>query len=136
MSQSTILIIAVTLIVVGDLILVPMIIQSLTRSAWRPLMEQYPPVEPGDEAVTRTFQSFRFGIVNMGLSVHVTVDDNALHLRPAKIIRWAGAREVSIPWGEIELVKVGKRQSTVTIAGATINGPTWCLSIAGGESAK
>ena len=136
MSQSTILTIAVVLIVVGDLILVPMIIHSMTRSAWRPLMERYPPVEPGDEAVSRNFQSFRFGLLNLGLSVHVTVDDHALHLRQAKIIRWAGAREVSIPWTEIELVKLGRRQSTANIAGATVIGPTWCLSIAGGESAE
>ena len=124
----------VTGIVVGavllDLVVVVALLRGMSKSSIGGLAKQFPAVEPGADAVRRNFQSFKFGIYNAGWCVHVAVDERSLHLMPAKLFRWCGARDSSIPWEAITLEKRGKMSTRVKIGKMTIWGPTWCLELA------
>ena len=95
---------------------------------WRPMLRPFPPQEPAPDAVRRRFQSFGIGIVNMGCSIHVAVDDDYLHLVPLAIWQALGARPASIPWSAME--PVGKSGRVVRVAGHRLDGPKWCMELA------
>lgn len=121
----------IALITLVDLL----VVYALVRAGWAELVQGFGYVEPEPGAVRRRFQTFKAGLYNFGWLVHVAVDENYLHLYPAAIVRWAGARPASIPWGCIAVVKPGKRMTKVKIGKATIIGPTWCLEMAGSPGA-
>lgn len=128
--MSSIILVSV-LVVAMDGILV----WALTRAVghtWKRYVVRWPPQPPGDGAVTKRFQSFRFGIVNASWSMHVTVDEQFLHFVPTRIMRWVGCRAISIPWQDIEIVShLLGRWTTVRLAdGSRIAGPRWCLELA------
>ncbi len=101
---------------------------------WRPMLAPFPPQEPAPDAVRRRFQSFGIGIVNMGCSIHVAVDEHYLHLVPLAIWRALGARPASIPWSAME--PVGTSGRVVRVAGHRLDGPKWCLELAGEGSER
>jgi len=100
---------------------------------WRPMLAPFPAREPAADAVRRRFQSFGIGIVNMGLSIHVAADDDYLHLVPLAIWRALGARPASIPWSAME--PVGRSGRVVRVNGHRLDGPKWCMRLAGAEEA-
>jgi len=122
--------------VIGDLLVAWFLIWGAMRLGWRPMMNQYPPREPAPDAVGRRFQSFRFGVINLGFSVHVVADEEHLHLRPAHFLRWCGAGPISVPWSAIRLGKplLGGKWMTASINGKNIAGPAWCLELANPKS--
>ena len=89
--------IGIIIFCVFDTIVVVTIMVGAVRMTWNPLQDRHPAREPRADAVSRNFQSFRFGLVNMGGMVHVSVDEGHLHLNPAAFIRRMGARPVSVP---------------------------------------
>jgi hypothetical protein len=105
---------------------------AIARFGWGPVQERYPTRPPGEGAVRRPYQSFKVGILSFGFSIHATVDETCLHLEPARILRWAGARTASIPWNEITIQKrsASGRWITVKADKWTIQGPAWCLDLA------
>ncbi|MBX3323745.1 MAG: hypothetical protein KF757_12220 [Phycisphaeraceae bacterium] len=123
-------------VVVFDLILLPIIVRAAFRNSLGALAVRYPFVEPMPDAVRRNFQSFSFGLANMGLCVHVVVDERHLHLMPAKLVRIFGVGAASVPWDEVHLRPGRSRGAirTARIGGQTVSGPTWCLSIAEDQS--
>lgn len=122
----------VILAVVGfDLLILPLIIYALVRGSWSPLVERYPAAPIGEDAVRRNFQSYKIGLLNLGLCVHTAVDEGFLHLRPAMFGRVIGMRDTSVPWEAVEPVRRrGKRYAEVKIAGETVMGPAWALGLA------
>jgi hypothetical protein len=96
---------------------------------WRPMLAPFPAREPAPDAVRRRFQSFGIGIVNMGLSIHVAADEDYLHLVPLAIWRALGARPASIPWSAME--PVGRSGRVVRVNGHRLDGPKWCMRLAG-----
>ena len=127
--MSTTAWIVVGLIVAFDLLLLPLILYAVIKGSWMRLQQVHPAAEPATDAVRKNFQSFKIGLLNLGMSVHVAVDERALHLFPAAIIRWFGARPASVPWGEIEVKKRGRFTTHVRIAGADVFGPHWCFEL-------
>lgn len=107
-----------------------LIVSALMRAGWSELTQDFPASPPAPGAVRRNLQSFKAGMYNFGFCVHVAVDEDYLHLLPARLVRWFGGRPASIPWGSIILLKPGRRQTKVKIKSATITGPTWCLAMA------
>lgn len=100
-------------------------------AAARELAKRFPPVEPAPGAITKRFQSIRIGTMNFGGCVHITRDDHHLHLRPARLARWAGLRDLSIPWPSIRidaqaLAKKGRTVS-VKIDRDDMLLPRWCV---------
>jgi len=124
----------VTAIVIGvvllDVLVVAALLRGMSHSTIGGLAKEFPAVEPAPDAVRRSFQSFKFGMYNAGWSVHVAVDERYLHLMPAALFRWCGAKNASIPWEAITLEKRGKMSTRVKIGKMTIWGPTWCLELA------
>jgi len=117
-----------------DAIIFAALLHGLKGSVFGPLSERYPAHTPGDDAVTKRFQSFKMGMYNLGFSIHVTVDEAHLHLDPAGFWRKLGARSSSIPWSEIAVVKRTRngKWTTVRIGGRPnlLLGPSWCLDLA------
>lgn len=118
--------------IVLDLLFAWFLIWAIMRAGWRPMTIRYPAREPAPNAVRRNFQSFRFGIMNLTFSVHVAVDEDHLHLMPARILRWCGAGPASIPWSAIRPGKpvMGGKWMRASIDKNGVVGPTWCLSLA------
>ncbi len=116
-------------IVALDLIIVAAIVRGLAFT-WNRMARTHTPVEPAHDAVRRDFQSFKLGIYNLGLAVHVAVDDRHLHLLPARILRWGGAVACSVPWEAVTpLGDRAFRAFAVRIAGQTLTGPRWALEL-------
>ena len=132
--------IIITLIVAAAVLEPIILVWALLHFGWGPLARSYPAQPADDDAVTRSFQSFRLGLINLGFCIHVTVDERHLHLRPAAVLRWFGARAASIPWGSIRIVKRSRPRPggplrmapsiTARIDGRTLAGPAWCLELA------
>ncbi len=124
--------IIITLIVAAAVLEPIILVWALLHFGWGPLARSYPAQPADDQAVTRSFQSFRMGLINLGFCIHVTVDERHLHLRPAAVLRWFGARAASIPWGSVEIVKRSRLGPSITakVDGRTLAGPAWCLELA------
>jgi hypothetical protein len=122
-------------VVVADVLLVTLILWFILRLGWGKLERLFPAQAPAADAVSRRFQSFRLNLLNLGFSVHVTVDERHLHLDAVRFLRWLGARPMSIPWEQISIVKRrGGRWIAAKIDSFTLHGPAWCLSLAEPET--
>ncbi len=123
--------IVITLIVVFAVAEPVVILWAIMKFGWGPLANDFPHQPVDGQAVRKRFQSFRLGMLNLGFSIHVAVDERHLHLEPAAWMRKLGARPVSIPWERIEVVKRGKGAwMTARIGPYTLAGPAWCLELA------
>lgn len=120
----------ITLIVGFEALVLFCLIPIVVRSSWGEIAGAYPPVEPSPDAVRRSFQSFRCGLLSMGWCVHVATDDEHLHMRPALLMRIFGARPTSVPWDAIDRVEGKGRHRRVRIGQRELSGPAWCLGLA------
>jgi hypothetical protein len=110
------------------------IVPALVRGSWGTLERRFPPRAPAPDAVRREFQSFSFGMLNLGSSVHVAVDGECLHLFPAWLARRLGCGPMSVPWEAIRPLGPGAFRTSKAMIGATrVTGPAWCLELAVGE---
>lgn len=86
------------------------------------------PLQPiGAQAVHRNFQSVKKGIVNLGFCVHFAVDDQYVHVKPAALLRWVGAKASSVP---VELVSAKQSDTSyaeIVFDDVTLVGPTWVV---------
>ena len=122
----------IVLFIIADVLVAGGAIATCLRLLWHPLYLTYAPQSPANDAVRKQFQSFRVGVLNLGYSIHVAVDENHLHLIPAKVLRWLGAKPTSIPWHAIEFIKRSRftKSAIVRIGKRRIVGPIWCLQLA------
>ena len=122
----------IALLVAADFVLAIAILALFVKRSWSPIAQAHPPQSPATGAVGRDFQSFRFGVLNLGFSVHVKVDERFLHIVPARYLRWLGAAPMSLPWEAVTVVKRSAhgRWITADINGRRIQGPAWCLQLA------
>lgn len=125
--MTTVLIVA--FVVVMDFILIAVLLRALTES-WNDLGKEFPAQTPAPDAVRRSFQSFKFGLFNLGWCVHVAADETHLHLVPVRFWRALSAMGASVPWEKVHLLKRGRRWSTVRIGTHTLKGPAWALNLA------
>ena len=117
---------------VGKLREVALLLWAILKLGWSPVMRSWPAREPSPDAVVRQFQSFRFGVMNFSLSIHVAADEDHLHLTPVRALRWVGAGPISVPWASITVKKSSRRGkwTTASFEGMTVLGPSWCLELA------
>lgn len=120
-----------------------LIVGTLLGAAKRTLDElhaRFPERAPRPNAIAREFQSFRFDLLNLGWCVHVLVDEDNLHLRPAWFARmFCRMHAMSIPWEAIEIdpkATRSRRMLSARVAGVDVVGPTWCLNLARPEPAE
>lgn len=119
-SASTTVLIVISVTSVFAIIVVAM------RTLWNPLARKFPACEPAPDAVRRSFQSFSYGIVNLGLSIHVAADADHLHLTPSRYL--LGSLPVSIPWTALEPIPGSNRKARLD--GQVLHGPKWCMELA------
>jgi len=92
------------------------------------MLAEFPPQEVPVSAQKKSYQSFSFGFVNMGLSINAATDDEFLHMEPILPWRALGAASASIPFSAMA---VSDRGRTVKIGKYTMAGPKWCFEKAG-----
>ncbi len=109
-----------------------MIVFTIIHWGWGPLSREFPATKPGDDAVSRRYQSFRLGLLNFGYCIHVAADEQYLHLVPIKPLRACGGRPASIPWDAIRIEKRSRHGKWITarVGTHTLRGPSWCLELA------
>lgn len=126
----------IAILVVGmvtmDSIIVWAIFSSFRAGTWAPLAKSFPPVVPTPSAVRRDFESFSFGMFNLGWCLHVAVDEAYLHLYPAWALRVAGTTPISVPWGAVTLRPKAPKRGPIRarLGKQNITGPAWCLRLA------
>lgn len=124
-----------TLLVVGVFLFCEsIIIVALIKwmaSCLRDIPAKFPFKPPLPGAVRREFQSFHIDMFSVGWGYHVEVDEDHLHLFPARMERWLGVTPASIPWSAITLVSTGRWRCKVKFGTWTVTGPKWCLELAG-----
>lgn len=123
----------ILIIVIADLCFMLIVVRAIVSSNYGPLTEDFPAEEIPPEAHYKRRQSLAFGLLNLGFSVAVAVDDHAVHLKPEPWARWMGIRPVSIPRGSMSAI--GKPRSRWIMhdfrierpSGSTVElrGPAW-----------
>lgn len=88
-------------LVVFDLFIALVVVRSMAKSVFGPIVSEFPAIEPGDVHTERKRQSFSLGLMNFGFSVRVRLDDTHLHLSPEPWMRWTGMPAMSIPLSEL-----------------------------------
>lgn len=119
-------------IILVNTLLATVIVIYAVRAYWSPFAAKFPPREPSPDAIHRDFQSFRAGLLNLDHCIHVAVDADHLHLRPALFARLVRIQPTSIPWSAITLDRHGssRRMLRAAIDGHDLRGPRWCLELA------
>ena len=122
----------IVLFVIVDVLVAFSLIAASLQLLWNPLHLAYPPRTPAEDAVRKRLQSFRIGLLNLSYCIHTTVDENHLHLTPATLVGWLGAKPTSIPWDAIEVLKRSRlgQSMIVRVGKRRIAGPAWCLGLA------
>ena len=122
----------IVLFVIIDILVACSLIAGSLKLLWNPLHLAYPPRTPADDAVRKQLQSFRIGLLNLSYCIHTAVDENHLHLTPATLVGWLGAKPTSIPWDAIEVLKRSRfgQSMIVRVGKRRIAGPAWCLGLA------
>lgn len=132
MSQGQTIALVVVAIALFDVLVVAVLLPMIVRAQYGAIPNAHPPIDPAPDAVRRGFQSFSFGVLNLGLGVHVLADARHLHLRPARVPRLIGMRPASVPWEAITLRPPGvwSGRRSARIAGCEVKGPAWCMNLA------
>lgn len=129
--QTWQIVLMVVVFVMLDIVVIGAIFAMAVKPV-RALADRYPPVPPAPDAVMRRFQTFRFGMMNMGGCIHAAADEKHLHLLPARLARWFGVRPMSIPWEKVRPTgKSSRRGTEVRVDDMTITGPGWLMNLAG-----
>ena len=126
--------VTIVLLVMGiDLIVVPVILRALVAASWDDLARAFPGQGPGPGAVRHDFQSIAIGVMSFGVCVHIAVDERALHLLPARVLRWVGAKPITIPWENIAVPerRPGAARLKARVDGKSLLAPAWALDLAG-----
>jgi hypothetical protein len=125
-----VVVLIVVMFLTVDAIIVTFVFRSIGQTVCD-FARQYPPRPPLPGSVRREFQSFGFDMISLGYSLHVEVDEGAMHLSPTLFARWIKIPPCSIPWEAMSPIKTGKCMSKVRIGTVTVAGPTWALKMAG-----
>lgn len=123
----------VAAIVVGKWVLPIVVLPVIVRLLWTPIVRHFPAQPIGEGAVSRSFQSVAFGLVNRwNHCLTITVDEDHLHIQPLALFRWFGARPMSIPFESIENVERSRLPGYLRgmIGPYRLTGPKWCMELA------
>jgi len=124
----------ILVIVAFELTTVIAVVGLLIQSTWFPLAQRYPRKNVLEPSTRRNFQSFNIGVLGLGYSVHVIVDDEHLHLLPSAILGFFKCSKISIPWDDIVLAKkqpIFRWLRSCELGKFKIVGPAWCFKLAG-----
>jgi hypothetical protein len=114
-------------VIAFEIALVITVLGGVIGNAWRAFAKPFPERVLGIPSFRRNFQSIQLGILGLGLSIHIAIDDDGLHLIPARYLRWFGCMPASIAWECIEVVKTWKYQAKIHVGKTTIVLPRWCI---------
>ena len=119
---------ATALLITTCILEAPIIFVLVFKGMWTPIARRHPVQPLADDAITRRFQSFSLGLINLGWSVHASVDDQYLHLEPVAFLRWFGAIPMSIRWEDLSRLNADGKSAYMT-GGHRLVGPTWCFEM-------
>lgn len=133
MTTNQVLIV-VGVLALSEFVIVPTIIRAVIESNWTPISDAFPLAAapaPRPDAVRREFCSLKIGMLSLGWSVHLTVDEAYLRFEPAMIGRVLGMKPAAAPWSEVKhLGNRGRHAALVSVRGTEILGPRDIFEIA------
>lgn len=133
MTTSQVLVV-VAVLALSEFVIVPTMIRAMIESNWTPISNAFPLAgapAPRPDAVRREFCSLKIGMLSLGWSVHLTVDEASVRFEPALIGRVLGMKPAAVPWSEVKhLGERGRRAALVSIRGIEILGPRDIFEIA------
>ena len=102
------------------------------KNKWNVLAEAFPSVDVLPDAVTKRNQSIGLDWFNLGWCLHITADEQYLHLVPSRLMRlfFRVNTCLSIPWHAMEHLSSGRTYSKARIGRNRITAPKWCLDLA------
>ncbi len=127
MPTWAIILLVVCIMVPVDIAIVYALLRGPVDEIFNALHKRHPPQEIGTGAVRRDFQSVSKDIINMGLSVHFAVDDAFVHIMPAAVLRWCGAKASSVPVQLVREKRASARLPEITFGEVTLRAPAWVL---------
>ena len=119
---------ATALLITTCILEAPIIMILVFKGMWAPIARRHPAQPIADDAIRRRFQSFPLGLINLGWSVHASVDDQYLHLEPVTFLRWFGAIPMSVRWEDLSKLNTNGKSVYMT-GGHRLVGPTWCFEM-------
>lgn len=136
---APVVVLLIAMFVITDLVVIGAVFH-LAGQSWRELAKSFPAQPVEADGVRKNFQSFRLGMINLGMCVHVAVDGKHLHLFPALFMRLTmRAAPCSIPWNAIALEprqKPTRRMLAAKIGKQELLGPRWCMELADPKPAQ
>lgn len=119
-------------LIVGPLVLTLSLLRLIIGRQFARFARRYPPRVALAGAVRREFQSISINTTNLGGCVHLEVDEQCLHIRPAAMARWIGAGALSLPWDAMRPTGVRRLGwSAALVEGVgVVRGPRWALDLA------
>jgi len=112
----------ILIIVIADLCFMFFVVRAIVSSNYGPLADDFPSDEIPPDAIYRRRQSFAFGLLNLGFSLAVALDERTVYLKPEPWARWMGIRPVSIPRETIRAI--GKPRSKLMMHEFRIERPS------------
>lgn len=131
----------VVLLLVGimlpiEIAVVYALLREPVQDVFNRLHAKFPPQQIGAGAIRRNFQSTKKDIVNLGFCVHFAVDDRFVHMMPAAVLRWAGAKACSVPVALVSAKQSDMSYAEIVFDDVTLVGPTWVVREAAGRAAN
>lgn len=127
MPTWAVILLIVCIMVPVDLAVVYALLRGPADEVFNALHKRYPPQDVSAGAVRRSFQSVKKDIVNMGWSVHFAVDDAFVHVMPAAVLRWCGAKASSVPVQLVREKRASARFPEIAFGEFTLRAPAWVL---------
>ncbi len=127
MPTWAVILLIVCIMVPVDLAIVYALLRGPVDDIFNALHKRHPPQEIGTGAMRHNFQSVKKDIVNMGWSVHFAVDDAFVHIMPAAVLRWCGAKASSVPVQLVREKRASARLPEIAVGEVTLRAPAWVL---------
>ena len=94
---------------------------------WNRMTGPFPPRPRGANGVRREFQSIAIDIFSYGYCVHLTADEECLHVEPVLLLRSLGVKETaSILWNAMTIKAAGRWSLKVRADKIDLQLPVWC----------
>ncbi len=109
-----------------DVVVVGAVISAVARQV-ADALEPYPLMPASEPSVKRTFQGLSFGLMNLGGSFELEVDEVFLHVRPLKLGRILRIPAASIPWPALSCIRLGRFGAKARLGRTTVGLPAWTI---------
>ena len=110
-------------------VVIVLAIGAALRASLAPSLAPFPLRPPAPDAVSRNFQSLRFGLFNLGWCFHMAADAEWFHIQPSAFARLIRIPAASIPWTALTDLRRARLSAYyhARLGTTPIMLPAWCV---------